>query len=196
MKNINLKNEDLKNQKRGSGNLSTTLSLILISTLLVVYGAIFYLNSFVERKTNKIQDEIIILQNTLSQKEYQEAYNFGVMVINLKNKIGNRDFLPQTQNIIKISEKTFKGVAYTSLSAKSEGNFSSYAAEVIPENPETLAKQINIYKKVDNFNNVILNSFKEGEKKSISASINFNIGKKEEIKTDQTEASLSEEENF
>jgi hypothetical protein len=205
MKNINLKNENLKNKKKGAGNLSTILSSVLILTLLIAYGTIFFLNDFTKKQTEKIQNEIETLQKTLSQDEYQEVYKFGVKVIDLKNKIGGREFLPQTQNLIKISENTFEDIAFTSLNAKTEGTSSIYSASLIPEDRETLVKQIYVYKNTEGFGRVILNGVSQKEKEdetetdipALSADINFEIGKNnEEVVSDQSEIDSEEEVAF
>jgi hypothetical protein len=176
-KGINLKNKDSKTNRSSKTTLSGTILLVL----LFIFGIIFGLNLIVEKKINAVKNEAEKLERSFADQDFKDAYNFGISLISLNKLVEKEGFLPQTVNVIRISEKTLPEVHFSSLDIKSEEGAASFSFDLIAPNSEVLVKQIKIYKELEGVRNVFFEEVsslddKEGYAEgSVTTKVNFMI---------------------
>lgn len=192
MKNINLKDRDISNKRKGKVGLTVTLSTILLIIVFSIYGVVFGLNMMTKNSLAQVEQEIKAIKSTFASDEYKEVYKFGVKLIDLKEQIGNKGFLPLTEDIVKISKKTLPETNFAVLGAIVEDGVFKYTVELITPDKEVLAKQIRAYKEDENFKNVFLTGI-TSEADVLKAALNFDIG---ESKPQSTSKNQLIEENF
>lgn len=193
MKNINLKDRDISNKRGQSLSTTVTISAVLLLVAFLIYGVIFGLNIMTKKDVAKVEQEIKNIKKALVGDEYKEVYKFGTRLIDLRGQISSKGFLPLTEDIIKISDKTLSEIRFSGLSAEAENGVVHYKAELIAPDKETLAKQIRVYKQDENFNNVFLTGVTTAESDDLLADLNFDIGKS---KPQPTSEGAGVEENF
>ena len=156
MKNINLKNNESVKKKTFSAGLSTNLGIVTFLIVFIIYGAIFALNNITEKEIDGVNDSISAIEKSLADSQFNEAYNFGIKVIDLATLSGDAEFLPQTKNIIKISEKTLDQITFAEFSFELDEGLYHYGAEIRFPDYEILAKQVNLYKSSEDIENFFL----------------------------------------
>lgn len=192
MKNINLKDQNISKKKKNVG-ATVTLSTILLIVVFLIYGVVFGLNMMTKKSVAKVEQEIKNIKSTFTSDEYRDVYKFGIKLVDLKDLIGGKGFLPITEDIVKISDKTLSEVRFSALNTEIEGGVAHYTAELVIPDKETLAKQVRIYKEDEKFSNVFLAGVGRDENDDLKADLNFDIG---QSKPQPTSESTGLEENF
>lgn len=180
MKNINLKSEDLLKKGDKKSNSTVVLSIVIIGLVLSAYGVIYALNYYKLQESEKIKSEISLIEKGLSDDKYAEMYDFNMRLIDFKAKVGSQGFVPETRNIINISNNTLSTVRFEKLLVEGQENFSSYSIDIVVPDHLTLVKQIKAYKQMETVQNFRLQLEEERKDGDFLAVVSFDLGGGEE----------------
>ncbi|MCK5080950.1 MAG: hypothetical protein KAQ63_02200 [Candidatus Moranbacteria bacterium] len=176
MKNINLKSEDLIKKKVGKSDIATALSVVILVIIFSAYGIIYGFNYYKEKDSARIKNEMKSIEKSLGDEKYVEMYDFNMRLIDFKNRVSRQGFLPETRNIINISNNTLPFVSFTRLMLEDKGGVSHYSIEMLVPDHATLVKQIKAYKQMETSQNFMLKSNEEEKTGGFLASMSFDLG--------------------
>lgn len=143
-KEINLRDKKFKQSRPRK----PVFSILSVSIVLGMFLFFFLFNMFLDKKRTAIENDIREIEKSLENENSKEAYAFGSNLIELKKIINEDEFLLNTSEILKVSEKTIPSVAFSKLNIQRDRYGSGFQVELNFSDYASIINQIKLYKEM------------------------------------------------
>lgn len=171
MKQINLKTNSEKIERKTKISLSLVLGLLLLIITGAIVGGLFLYDSQLKKRISLIEDDIDVREKEIDEQGFREIYDLQGRIIDIEKYSSEASNKKECLNLI--ASRTFGDTVFEDikLSEKSSSS-SSVEADILVANNDKLTSQLNAYEQSDNIENLRLNN-SSLEERGITASISF-----------------------
>ncbi len=176
MKKINLKSSELSvnRSKRKSGNMSLSISVVLLLIVLGSYGVLMLMNKKTNDEIASVKSEIIKIKKEMDSKDFLELYDFQSRLYEIEELISGKT--SQDASLEKIAAFTLPDTSFISVEQKSVGQRTEVTAVIVVPDLYVLSQQLEAFSMIDGSKEVSLTSREQGYE-GVEAELEFIINK-------------------